>query len=239
MPAQQSESNHQARAQARLQRANRSKVLRTVLQLLALTAAVAYLIFSIIRANNARTATVANTQTPVGITAHQGQNEGMHFIAISYPGLTKSTSQESRIVNHALFEEQIAALKASGYVTISQNDILNYYLYYGALPDKALFLIFEDGLLSSVSLAQDALVKNGYQATLCTYANNLNKPDSPYVSGALLKSLLAIPCWETGTNGYRISYINVFDRYSNFFGALTWMSSCAFTSTSGAITTII
>ena len=220
MPKQPADDPRLANAKAYLKRQNRLKVIRTVFQAGLLAVAITLAVLAILKNNAAKTGTSANTQTAVGIAAHQSQNEGKQFIAISYPGLTKSTSLDSKIVNLDLYEEQLTALRNSGYVTISQNDILNYYLYYGSLPDKALFLLFEDGLLSSVSLAQDALVKNGYQATLCTYANNLDRESSPYVTGAVLKALANVSCWETGTNGYRLSYINVFDRYANFFGAL-------------------
>jgi len=204
----------------RLKRENRRKTARTILQLAVLAFAVGLAVFSIIRANNAQNGS-GTTQAPAGIAAKQADAMGSHFIALSYPGLTRSTSLESRIVNEKRFAEQMAALKASGYVTITQQDILNFYQSYGALPERALFIIFEDGLLSSVSLADEVLRQNGFSATLSTYANNLDADSSPYISGEQLKELLDNPRWELGSNGYRLSYINVFDRYSNFFGSLT------------------
>ncbi len=203
-----------------LKRENRRKTARTILQLAVLAFAVGLAVFSIIRANNAQNGS-GTTQAPAGIAAKQADAMGSHFIALSYPGLTRSTSLESRIVNEKRFAEQMAALKASGYVTITQQDILNFYQSYGALPERALFIIFEDGLLSSVSLADEVLRQNGFSATLSTYANNLDADSSPYISGEQLKELLDNPRWELGSNGYRLSYINVFDRYSNFFGSLT------------------
>lgn len=203
-----------------LKRENRRKTARTILQLAVLAFAVGLAVFSIIRANNAQDGS-GTTQAPAGIAAKQADAMGSHFIALSYPGLTRSTSLESRIVNEKRFAEQMAALKASGYVTITQQDILNFYQSYGALPERALFIIFEDGLLSSVSLADEVLRQNGFSATLSTYANNLDADSSPYISGEQLKELLDNPRWELGSNGYRLSYINVFDRYSNFFGSLT------------------
>ena len=209
-------------AQARLDRLNRNKVLRTIAQLLVLAFALALGISAIIHSvQNASTANTANQTNAVGTSATRSvQGDGTRFIAISYPGLTKSTSLDSKIVNQTLFKEQIDALKKSGYVAITQDDILNYYLYYGSLPPKGLFIIFEDGLYNTTTLAQDTLQKNGYVATCCTYANNLDNINSKFISAQTLKSLANINCWETGSNGYRLSYINIFDRYNNFFGQL-------------------
>ena len=207
-------------AHLRVKRDNRRKVVRTVLQVLALVAALAFGVQAILRANSARQAQYA-LQTPAGSANAQADSAGSHFIALSYPGLTRSTSIESRIVSQERFAEQLAALHASGYVTISQQDILNYYQNYGALPERALFLIFEDGLLSSISLADSLLERYGYRATLSTYAANLTKEGAPYITGEQLQSLQNNPRWEMGAGGNRLSYLNVFDRYGNFFGALT------------------
>jgi len=209
------------RAQIRLQRSNRYKVLRTIVQVAVLVALVAFAIISIIHSNPTQSRTGTSTQTTAAGTGKgTAQYEGKSFVALSYPGLTKSTSLESRIVNQALFEEQLDALKANGYVTITQDDIINFYLYYGSLPDKALFLIIEDGLIDTPTLAQSALEKNQYIATLCTYANNLANTDSKFINAKLLLALSKLNCWEMGTDGYRLAYINIFDRYNNFFGQL-------------------
>ena len=76
------------------------------------------------------------------------------------------------------------SLKDSGYQTITQQDVINYYKSGASLPEKALLLIFEDGILNTTRLAQPTLWK------------------------------------EIGSNGYRLSYINVFDRFKNYFGHL-------------------
>lgn len=200
-------------AELRLRRYNRRKTVRTVLQIVVLVLAVGFGIFSLVRGNSRAPVSTVDTAT--------GADAGNQFIAISYPGLTTSTSLDSKVVNADLFEEQITALQAAGYVTISQKDVANYYLRYGALPSKALFLLFEDGLYSTTTLAQPVLTQNGYVATVCTYANNLgDASNSKYITTSTLKSLTGSGTWELGTNGYRLSYINVFDRYNNFFGAL-------------------
>lgn len=209
-----------SRSQTRLQRYNRNKVIRTVLQIIALCIFIALVVFYILRSAQTTDYVRGNAQKGVISATQKPQGETGSFIAISYPGLTKSTSLKSKIVNQAIFMEQINALKSAGYVTITQNDILNYYHYYGSLPKKSLFIIFEDGLMNTTSLAQDTLLKNNYIATVCTYANNLNSVNSKFITTAILKSLENVKCWETGSNGFRLAYMNIFDRYNNFFDQL-------------------
>jgi hypothetical protein len=106
-------------AERRLRRTNRWKVVRTALQLTVLAALIAYATMAIVRARS-----VPSDVTPA-ITA--GTGGGNRFIAISYPGLTRSTRLDSKIVNEDAFAEQIQALINSGYVAITQSDIVNYY----------------------------------------------------------------------------------------------------------------
>lgn len=146
------------------------------------------------------------------------RTDGSSFIAVSYNGLTTSSKLESRVVNNKMYEEQIAALHASGYVTITQNDIIDYYLYGKQLPEKAMLLIFEDGIYQTIELAQPSLMRYNYIGTACTYANNLTNDDGRYITTQNLHELLRNSYWEMGSNGYRLSYINVFDRYHNYFG---------------------
>lgn len=201
----------------RLRRDNRKKAVRTVVQIVLLAYVIIFFTVSAVQRNTLQKEAAAPS---VDAAYDSGGGEKSSFIAISYPGLTRSKSLTSKLVNKDVFAEQIEALKASGYVTISQADIINYYFYFGGLPQKALFLIFEDGIRDTTSLAQDVLDANAYRATICTYANNLADVNSKFVTAADLKALVNNGRWEMGTNGYRISYINVFDRYGNYFGHL-------------------
>lgn len=85
---------------------------------------------------------------------------------------------------------------------------------------KRFFLIFEDGIQDTVQLAQSVLDDLDYCATISTYANNLDDPFSRFITADGLRSLVSNGRWELGSNGYRLSYINVYDRYGNFFGNL-------------------
>ncbi|WP_297419794.1 glycoside hydrolase [Clostridium sp.] len=140
------------------------------------------------------------------------------FIAVSYFGVDR-TGDETLISTEAL-EKQIKALKDNGYVTITQQDILDYYKNGKTLPDKALFLLFEDGRRDTAIFSQKILEQYNYKATMLTYADKFEKNDPKFLMPKDLLNLKDSSFWELGTNGYRLEYINVFDRYSNFLGRL-------------------
>lgn len=140
------------------------------------------------------------------------------FIAISYFGVDRSESET--LISTKNLEKHIKALKASGYVTITQEDIKNYYEKSQPLPQKSLFLIFEDGRRDTVIFAQKILEEYNYKGNIFSYAENLEGKSSKFLSASDLHSLQKNSFWEIGTNGYRLSYINVFDRYGNFFDQL-------------------
>ncbi len=142
------------------------------------------------------------------------------FICISYNGIVAANDLESRIVSQRSFQEQMAALYASGYVTITQQDVLDYYRNGKQLPEKAMLLIFEDGIYNTTALAQPSLEKYNYKATALTYAEELGNIHSQYITTANMKSLLENSYWELGSNGYRLAYINVYDLYNNYYGHL-------------------
>ncbi|MDD3213191.1 MAG: hypothetical protein PHY64_05940 [Eubacteriales bacterium] len=224
MPEPKQKKKRLRRAESNLRHTNRVKAVRVFLQFAVLAVVLWMIVSSVIQSNIERAAETSelSTQTSdaTGAMVTRKADEASSFIAISYPGLTTSTSLDSKIVNQKVFQEQIAALKASGYETITQDDIANFYLRYSSLPKKALFIIFEDGLSGTTYLAQDTLKENDYLATACSYAGNLNSLGDMYLTAATLKTLPDAGCWEIGSNGYRLSYINVFDRYENFFGEL-------------------
>ena len=214
--------------EARIHRKNAFKAVRTVLEVLIIFAVVFAAVHALHR-HRVETKTYAGRlqeQTLISdeeILAGQesvGHASGPHFIAISYNGLTDSMSPDGKIVRVGVYEEQMQALKASGYQTITQQDIVNYYRDGTALPEKAMLLIFEDGILYTTELAQPAMIANNYIATACTFAENLSDTDKHYITADGIKKLNETTFWETGSNGYRVSYINVFDRYENYFGNL-------------------
>jgi hypothetical protein len=158
--------------------------------------------------------------TSTDITASESTLNTPAFVAISYFGVEKFESDSATLISQERLDEHLEALKLNGYVTISQQDILNYYAYSGSMPEKALFLLFEDGRRDTAVFAQDLLEKYNYLASANTYADKFEEKDGKFLSASDLKTMLRSSFWELGTNGYRLSYINVFDRYENYYGHL-------------------
>ncbi|WPC40260.1 glycoside hydrolase [Clostridium sp. JS66] len=140
------------------------------------------------------------------------------FISISYFGVDR-IGDDTLISTDAL-EKQLKALKDNGYVTITQQDILDYYKKGKALPEKSLFLLFEDGRTDTAIFSQKILEKYNYKATMLTYADKFSKNDPKFLMPKDLLKLKNSSYWELGTNGYRLEFINVFDKNSNYLGNL-------------------
>jgi len=145
-----------------------------------------------------------------------GDDKG--FLCISYFGIDRTGTNV--LVSTKNLEKQLTALHNSGYVTISQQDVIDYYEKGKALPDKSLLLVFEDGRTDTAIFSQPILEKMNYKASICSYGSNLNSKDSKMLKGDDLLALEKSSFWENGLNGYRLSYINVFDRYDRFLGEM-------------------
>ena len=213
----------------RIKRKNTFKVIRSVLETLIILAVVLWGLWSLMEyRRQSRVMTDSLPVTCVMIPSDEivfgyesaGKAQGEHFVALSYNGITENPRVGGKIVTKASFEKQIEALKASGYQTITQQDVINFYRNNDPLPDRALLLILEDGIMNSAELAQPELVKNNYIATVCTFAQNMSDAHGLYITAEEAKMLNQTSYWETGSNGYRLSYINVFDRFENYFGHL-------------------
>lgn len=141
------------------------------------------------------------------------------FIAVSYFGVDRQGT--STLISVKRLEEQLQALKDNGYVTVTQQDVLEYYNDGKALPQKALLLIFEDGRTDTAVFTEPILREMNYKATVCSYSEKFETVDPKFLMPKDLRKLEKGGFWELGTNGHRLSYINVFDRYRNFFGEMT------------------
>lgn len=141
------------------------------------------------------------------------------FIAISYFGVDRNGT--NTLVSTEALDKQLKALKDSGYVTITQEDVLDYYENGKLLPKKSLLLLFEDGRRDTAIFAQKIMEKYNYKATMLTYADKFSKKDTKFLMPKDLKKLEDSSYWEMGTNGYRLEYINVFDKEKNYLGELT------------------
>lgn len=145
-----------------------------------------------------------------------GQDNG--FVAVSYFGADIESSET--LISSEKLEEHLTALRDSGYVTITQQNILDYYEHGTPLPERALFLMFEDGRRDTAIFAEKILERLNQKATVLSYADKFGNKDDKFLSPKELLTLQKESYWELGTNGYRLSYINVFDRYDNYFGQI-------------------
>lgn len=148
---------------------------------------------------------------------NMAQDKG--FIALSYFGVDRVGQQP--LISEDRLAEHLAALRKQGYVTITQKDIKDFYEAGKPLPARALFLMFEDGRRDTAIFSTSQIEKYNYKATMATYPENFAKRDTKFLKPRELKSLVDTSFWELGTNGYRLSFINVFDRYNNYLGELT------------------
>ncbi|MDU5105845.1 glycoside hydrolase [Clostridium sp.] len=148
---------------------------------------------------------------------NNGKDKG--FIAISYIGVDRNGT--NTLISTEALENQLKALKENGYVTITQQDVLDYYNEGKELPPKSLLLLFEDGRKDTAIFSQKIMEENNYKATMLTYADRFYKNDSKFLKAKDLKKLVDSTYWELGTNGYRLEYINVFNSDKNYLGELT------------------
>ncbi len=157
------------------------------------------------------------TYEPFASAAVSEEDRG--FIALSYFGVDRN-GETSTLIGKEHLRRQLSELRDQGYVTISQQDILDYYRDGKPLPPRSLFLMFEDGRRDTAIFAQEIMEDLNFKATIMTYPEKFVKEDTNFLSPKDLRDLEKTTFWELGTNGYRLSYINVFDRYGDFLGQL-------------------
>ncbi|MDD4722145.1 MAG: glycoside hydrolase [Acidaminococcaceae bacterium] len=138
------------------------------------------------------------------------------FIALSYLGVDRVGS--GSLIGAEQLDEQLNGLKKQGYVTITQQDILDYYQKGKLLPKRSVFLAFEDGRRDTAVFTQKILERLNYKATIFSYPEKFDNNDTKFLLPSELKDLEATTYWELGTNGYRLYFINVYDRYHNYLG---------------------
>ena len=146
-------------------------------------------------------------------------NADKGFIAVSYFGAADES--EGKLIGEKDLDEHLTALKNQGYVTITQQDVIDYYKEGKPLPERALYLMFEDSRSDTGVYAHDLLVKHNLIATMFSYGNSFEKRDSKFIKGSDMVGLRESSYWELATNGYRLEYINVFEYEDQFVGQLT------------------
>lgn len=189
-------------------RKDRNKVIGVVVQLIIILTVVAVCIAALLTLK----AYKPYTEQTTTISGDKG------FIALSYFGVERIGNQN--VIGVGRLHEHLQALKDLGYVTVTQQDVLNYYQAGKDLPEKSLFLIFEDGRRDTAIFSQKILEDLNFKATMLTYPEKFEKKDPKFLMPGELQELEKTTFWEMGTNGYRLAFINVFDRYDNYLGEL-------------------
>lgn len=187
---------------------NQKKAIRSMIQAIILAVLLVILI---------RVFFFTNKYTPFQEGEGSAQKD-QGFIALSYFGVDREGTPT--LISTKTLEEHIKALKRNGYVSISQKDMLEYYREGTLLPENALFLMFEDGRRDTAIFSSKILEEHNYLATILSYGQKLEGKDDAFLQPEDLEGLKKTGFWEWGTNGYRLSYINVFDRYDNYLGEL-------------------
>ncbi|WP_446936305.1 polysaccharide deacetylase family protein [Lysinibacillus fusiformis] len=184
---------------------NRRKILRSILQLIVVVLLAVVLIKAVFL-----------TDKRFAEAVPLNNKEG--FIALSYFGVSRNDSP--KYVSKKNLEEQLTLLEKQGYQTITQQDILDFYQKNKPLPEKALFLSFEDGRTDSSIFAQNIMEKLNYKATMFTYANKMDTRDHKFLKPKDLKLMEKSGYWELGSNGYRLTYINIFNDKGQSLGMI-------------------
>lgn len=189
---------------------NRRKFLRVILQVLILAGVVFILLTAIFTYRKYK---------PFQERGEDVAIEDKGFVALSYFGVSRIGTKD--LISKNRLEEHLQALKNSGYETITQQDIIDYYEHGDNLPRKSLFLMFEDGRRDTAIFVQPLLEKYNYKSSIMTYVEKFELKDTKFLMPRELKDLEHNSFWELGTNGYRLAFINCYDRYDNYLGELT------------------
>ncbi len=183
---------------------NKRKFISTLMQLIisivVITAAIKAVFFS-----------------PVYVPA-QIQNNTNGFYAITYFGV--DLTGKPTLIDDTMLRKHLTALKQSGFETVTQKEIAEFYAAGKPLPSKALLIAFEDGRSDSALFALPILQKLNFKATMMNYAMRLIERDNKFLKAKDLLKLQKSTFFELGSNGYQFTYINVFDRYQHYLGIL-------------------
>lgn len=194
-------------------RKNRVKFFRTIFQLLVLLGIITLLINAFFTLKRYRPFSV----NEVAMADAGGLDTG--FLALSYFGVDRKGG-EQMLIGARILRDHLRALYDQGYVTISQQDIVDYYEKGQPLPKRSLFLMFEDGRRDTAIFAQPILEDFNFAGNMMTYAENFTRSDAAFLHPDELKELEDTMYWQLGTNGYRLAFINIFDRYDTYIGEL-------------------
>ncbi|MBQ1330369.1 MAG: hypothetical protein IIY31_01805 [Desulfovibrio sp.] len=111
------------------------------------------------------------------------------FISLSYFGVDH-IGDTSTLIGQKQLRKHLKELHDQGYVTVTQQDILDYYKTGKPLPSRSLYLMFEDGRRDTAIFAQPVLEELNYKASIMSYAENVESMDMKFLKPSELSELV-------------------------------------------------
>jgi hypothetical protein len=121
------------------------------------------------------------------------------FFVLSYAGIAKSETAD--YVGPYRLRDQLQALKAEGYQTIKLADALAFLQGQGALPEKALLLLFEGNRKDSFIEATPVLAKLGFFGNLCVPTKLLKSWGNFFLKEGEIQKVCRHPNWDLVSMG--------------------------------------
>ena len=122
------------------------------------------------------------------------------FMALSYAGIGKG--DPAVYPSPERLAEQLEALQAAGYRTITPEDALAFLQGRSPLPAKALLLLFEGGRKDSVVYTAKPFQKTGFSGTLCLPGRLLDSRGAFFLRRADLRRIAPLGFWQFAAMGY-------------------------------------
>lgn len=122
------------------------------------------------------------------------------FMALSYAGIGKGDPQV--YPSPERLAEQLEALRAAGYRTITPEDALAFLREQAPLPPKALLLLFEGGRNDSVIYTTKPFQQTGFSGTLCLPSRAVNSRGAFFLRGADLRRIAKMGFWQVAAMGH-------------------------------------
>lgn len=122
------------------------------------------------------------------------------FMALSYPGI--GTGDPNVFTSPARLLEQLDALHAAGYRTITPEDALAFLNEGAPLPRKALLLLFEGGRKDSVIYTVKSFQKTGFFGTLCLPTRVMSSRGVFFLHHRDFRSIAKLGFWQFAGMGH-------------------------------------
>jgi len=129
------------------------------------------------------------------------------------------------------FKDQMEALKAAGWQTITLGEFMEFMRGGSALPERSVLITFDDGAKQSFYTSDPILDVLGFNAVNYIIVTPSQTPESTYyLSSAEIKRMLSSGRWEIGSHsydGHHPSPVDAAGETGNFFADKLWVPAAA------------